>query len=93
MHLCFAAAAILYIYGIGCGPRDRYRAPYKGGFVNIQADKFVITSPFPPHKWYKDDDRYDRYTQLERRITQVIEYKVGLVQPFDYSTQFPEDIF
>lgn len=60
---------------LGLLDRNQYRAPFKGGFVNIQADKFVITSPFPPDKWYKDDDRYDRFLQLERRITTVIEYK------------------
>ena len=60
---------------LGLLDRNEYRAPYKGGFVNIQASKFVITSPFPPERWYKDDDRYDRFQQLERRITKVIEYK------------------
>lgn len=60
---------------LGLLDRNEFRAPYKGGFVNIVADKFVITSPFPPHKWYKEDDRYDRFKQLERRITRVIEYK------------------
>lgn len=60
---------------LGLLDRNEYRAPYKGGFVNIQADKFVITSPFPPDRWYKDDDRYDRFKQLERRITKVIEYR------------------
>lgn len=60
---------------LGLLDRNEFRAPYKGGFVNIQADKFVITSPFPPDRWYKEDDRYDRFKQLERRITKVIEYK------------------
>lgn len=60
---------------LGLLDRNQYRAPVKGGFVNIQADKFVITSPFPPHQWYKDDDRYDRFRQLERRITKVVELK------------------
>jgi hypothetical protein len=60
---------------LGLLDRNDYRAAYKGGFVNIQADKFIITSPFPPDKWYKDDDRYDRFKQLERRITLVIPYK------------------
>lgn len=60
---------------LGLLDRNEFRAPYKGGFVNIQADKFIITSPFPPNMWYKDDDRYDRFKQLERRLTKVIEYK------------------
>jgi len=63
---------------LGLLDRNEFRAQFKGGFVNIQADKFVITSPFPPCKWYKDDDRYDKFAQLERRLTQVIEYKGGL---------------
>jgi hypothetical protein len=60
---------------LGLLDRNEFRAPIKGGFVNIQASKFVITSPFPPDQWYKDDDRYDRFKQLERRITTVHHYK------------------
>lgn len=54
---------------------DRYgcRMPYKGGFVEIQADKFCITSPGPPDSWYSDNDKYDRTAQLHRRITKVVE--------------------
>lgn len=57
---------------LGLLDRNEFRAPVKGGFVNIQADKFIITSPKPPHQWYKDEDTYDRYSQLTRRLTQVI---------------------
>ena len=60
---------------LGLLDRNEFRAPFKGGFVQIQADKFVITSPFPPDKWYKAhlaDDLYDRFDQLKRRITKVI---------------------
>lgn len=64
------------ILGLLC--RNEFRAPFKGGFVNIVADKFVFTSPFPPREWYKKDDRYDRYAQLQRRITKVIEYPMML---------------
>ena len=53
------------------------RRPIKGGFVNIVASKFVITSPLPPSMWYKELDSYDRYNQLERRITQIIHCKKG----------------
>lgn len=60
---------------LGLLDRYEFRAPIKGGFVNIQADKFIITSPIPPRLWYKDDDRYDRFNQLERRFTKVIEMK------------------
>lgn len=73
---------------LGLLDRNEFRAPFKGGFVNIQADKFVITSPFPPHKWYKDDDRYDRFKQLERRIKSVYHYNTPLdsllVSPYMY---------
>lgn len=60
---------------LGLLDRNEFRAPYKGGFVNIQADRFVITSPKPPQMWYRDDDQYDSRSQLLRRITKVIEYK------------------
>ena len=60
---------------LGLLDRNEFRAPFKGGFVQVQADKFIITSPTPPNMWYKDDDRYDRFAQLKRRITKVIEYK------------------
>jgi len=49
--------------------------PYKGGFVNIQADKFIITSPYPPRVVYRDVDQYDKLDQLLRRITQIVEHK------------------
>lgn len=62
--------------------RNEYRVPYKGGFVQIQASKFIITSPFPPERCYKDDDRYDRYAQLARRITKVVQYTK--LQPLTY---------
>jgi len=60
---------------LGLLDRNEYRAPFKGGFVNIVADKFVITSPFPPTFGYKQDDRYDRIEQLDLRITEVHEHK------------------
>ncbi len=59
---------------LGLLDRNEYRAPIKGGFAQIQADKFVITSPFPPDQCYKSDDRYDRVTQLLRRVTTIISY-------------------
>jgi hypothetical protein len=62
---------------LGLLDRNEYRAPVKGGFVQIQADKFIITSPCPPETWYKSDDRYDKYSQLERRITEVHHYTHG----------------
>lgn len=52
--------------------RTEYRVQYKGGFVHIQASKFVFTSPFPPDKVYKEDNSYDRRAQLLRRITRVV---------------------
>lgn len=59
------------------GLLDRYecRVPIKGGFTQIQASKFVITSPHKPEHTYKEDDRYDRIAQLLRRITEVKDYK------------------
>jgi hypothetical protein len=50
------------------------RAPVKYGFVQIQASKFIITSPSPPCEWYrhKHNDKYDKFSQLQRRITKVI---------------------
>lgn len=62
---------------LGLLDRNEYRAPYKGGFVQIQADKFVITSPMPPDMWYKKvhTDVFDRYPQLTRRLTEVHHYE------------------
>ena len=70
---------------LGLLGQNEFRAPYKGGFVNIQADKFVITSPFPPERTYKEDDRYDRMSQLLRRVTEVHEY-THLVPMSEYSS-------
>lgn len=59
---------------------DKYecRVPVKGGFIEMQASKFVITSPKPPREWYHDDDTYDKLSQLTRRCTEVVHY------PFPY---------
>ena len=35
--------------------RNEFLVPIKGGFVHIQADKFVITSPVPPEMWYREN--------------------------------------
>lgn len=51
------------------------RMACKGGFVNIQASKFVITSPLHPEDWYKLESAYDNYSQLERRITKIEKYE------------------
>lgn len=60
---------------LGLLDRNEYRAPIKGGFVQIQADKFIITSPFQPCMCYRDkDDGADHFRQLQRRITQVVQY-------------------
>ena len=60
---------------LGLLDRNEYRAPVKGSFVQIQADKFVITSPKPPHSWYNSVcDDHDKYQQLVRRITTVVGY-------------------
>jgi len=59
---------------LGLLDRNEYRAPIKGGFTQIQADRFVITSPLHPDLVYKDDDRHDRKAQLLRRITKVVHY-------------------
>lgn len=60
---------------LGLLDRNEFRAQVKGAFVNVVASKFVITSPFPPSHWYRDDSRYDRFAQLERRITEVVPYQ------------------
>lgn len=56
---------------LGLLDRNEYRSPYKGGFIQIQADKFVITSPKHPDMWY-DDEKFDKLAQLKRRITECI---------------------
>lgn len=62
---------------LGLLDRNEYRAPIKGGFIQIQADKFILTSPKHPSLWY-DDDKFDKLAQLKRRITECIE--MGTVQ-------------
>jgi hypothetical protein len=59
---------------LGLLDRNEYRAPVKGGFLHIQADKFVITSPYAPEDAYKASDRMDRVAQLIRRITTLVDY-------------------
>lgn len=58
---------------------DRYECmlPYKGGFVNVRASKFVITSPKPPDQIYADTDSHDKTDQLMRRITKVVHHLGG----------------
>jgi len=60
---------------LGLLDRNEFRAPYKGGFINIQASMFIITSPCPPTSWYQMDDRFDKFSQLQRRMTKIIHYK------------------
>ncbi len=58
---------------LGLLDRNDFLAPVKGGFIHIQADKFVITSPEPPERWYhgKYFNHFDKYEQLTRRLTHV----------------------
>lgn len=44
------------------------RVPIKGGFVSWNVDLIIITKIRPPKEWYPG-----RYTEVERRITRVIE--------------------
>jgi hypothetical protein len=77
---------------LGMLDRNEFKPPIKGGFVQVQADKFIITSPLPPHLWYKDDERhkYDKYAQLERRLTEVIEYKGPLSSTLHHPMPEPQ---
>lgn len=56
---------------------DRYECPveYKGGSIEFVGTEIVITSPLPPTQWYNESefDKYDKYEQLKRRITEIIE--------------------
>lgn len=56
---------------------DRYECPveYKGGTVEFVGLNIIITSPLPPENWYNTSefDEYDKYEQLERRISVVKE--------------------
>lgn len=67
---------------LGLLDRNEFRAPVKGGFVHIQADKFVITSPFAPEDVYRSDDRVDRVAQLIRRITERVDYAPPPIDSF-----------
>lgn len=57
---------------------DRYgcRRPFKGGFVEIQAHTFIITSPVHPREWYNSENLKgsESLVQLKRRITKIVEY-------------------
>lgn len=49
------------------------RVETKGGTVQLQCDRIVITSPCPPAEWYSAEtfDKHDTYAQLQRRLTTV----------------------
>lgn len=55
---------------------DRYECqwPIKGGFVEVVASEFIITSPSHPREWYQDlEQRVEgSHDQLMRRITEVV---------------------
>lgn len=59
---------------LGLLDKREFMAPYKGGFVQIRASKFVITSPYPPNKVYGGSE-YDRIDQLLRRITTIVHHE------------------
>lgn len=54
---------------------DRYELqwPIKGGFVEVVASQFIITSPVHPKEWYQDlEQRVEgSYDQLLRRLTTI----------------------
>lgn len=54
---------------------DRYELqwPIKGGFVEVVASEFIITSPTHPREWYQDlEQRVEgSHDQLMRRITSI----------------------
>lgn len=54
---------------------DRYpfQGEIKGGMVEIQASRFIITSNFHPRDWYKRLT-LDRKRALARRITKLVRY-------------------
>ena len=56
----------------------------KGTTTQLQASKFIITTPVHPAKWYpnltRDDGAMD---QLKRRITQILHFKVKYDAPED----------
>lgn len=52
----------------------KYQGEVKGGFVPIAATRFVITSNFPPEKWY-DSEKYPDPTPILRRITRLVRYE------------------
>lgn len=54
---------------------DRYccKVQYKGGVVEFAALKIAITSPVAPVHWYQCLDQNDRFDQLSRRLSDVME--------------------
>lgn len=53
--------------------RYPYRAETKGGYVNAQWSKVIITSNKPPELWYKD---HGLTPALRRRITKIFFYSI-----------------
>lgn len=51
---------------------DRYECPvqYKGGIIQFNSTKIIITSPKHPEEWYQNDGS-DKIDQLLRRITKI----------------------
>ena len=58
---------------LGLLDKREFNAPVKGGFIQMQASKFVITSPLHPRDWYTDLALGDHFDQLWRRITTCFE--------------------
>lgn len=54
---------------------DRYdcRVQTKGGTTEFNALRIAITSPVHPKFWYKTLEDGDRYDQLERRVSKIID--------------------
>lgn len=52
---------------------------YKGGYVDIVADTFIITSPIHPSQWYNPANMKasDKIGQLKRRIKEIWLHKEG----------------
>lgn len=54
---------------------------YKGGFTELLADKFIITSPTHPSTWYPHCSDADNANQLYRRLTSVVHCAKKFVPP------------
>ena len=74
-RFCFKSSAGQLSFDFLLSLTDRYdcRNQFKGGSCQFVATKIYSTSPLHPRDWYPELDARDSFSQLERRLTHVID--------------------